>query len=141
MSGLLRGFFGRSAETRPHAGDARLRGRTYAIPFDRVWSAAEAAASGECPRWTLISANDEAGVIVAEVRTLVSRRIGDARIEIGLDGHAQTRLDVHVVMRGKRGDLGGAARVVGAFVKRLDASLQVRPDQILDATQEPTWSS
>ena len=141
MSGLLRGFFGKSAETCPRAGDARLRGRTYAIPFDRVWSAAEAAASGECPRWTLISANDEAGVIVAEVRTLVSRRIGDARIEIGLDGHAQTRLDVHVVMRGKRGDLGGAARVVGAFVKRLDASLQVRPDQILDATQEPTWSS
>lgn len=141
MSGILKGLVGRSAETHPHSRDPRLRGRTYAIPFDRVWSAAEAAASGECPRWTLISANDEAGVIVAEVRTLVSRRIGDARVEIGLDGHAQTRLDIHVVMRGRRGDLRGAARVVGAFVKRLDASLQVRPDQILDATREPTWSS
>ncbi|HSG07130.1 MAG TPA: hypothetical protein VLA36_02150 [Longimicrobiales bacterium] len=141
MIGLLRGVFGRSAETHPRARDVRLRGRTYAIPFDRVWSAAEAAASGECPRWTLLSANDEAGVMVAEIRTLVSRRVGDARIEIGLDGHAQTRVDIQVAMRGRRGDLGGSARVVGAFVKRLDASLQVRPDQILDATREPTWSS
>ena len=141
MSSRLGGLRGRSATTHPLERDARLRGRSYAIPFDRVWSAAEAAAAGGCPRWALVSADDESGVIVAEVRTLLTGRIGDARIEIGLDDNGQTRLDMHLVMRGRRGDLGAAARLVGRFTKRLDAALQARPDQILDATREPTWSS
>ena len=104
-------------------------------------TAAAAAAAGGIPRWKLVSADDQAGVLVAEVRTLLSRRTGDARIEIGLDDNGQTRLDLRVVMRGKRGDLGGAARIVGSFVKQLEASLQVRPDQVLDVTRTPSWSS
>ena len=137
MSGLT----GKAAETDPHSRDRRPRGRTYAIPFDRVWSAAQAAAAGGCRRWRLISADDDAGVLLAEVRTFLSRRAGDARIEIGLDDNGQTRLDLRVVMRGRRGDLGGAARIVGSFVKHLDASLQARSGQVLDATRPPSWSS
>ena len=141
MSGALKGFTGRSAETDPHAQDARLRGRTYAISFDRVWSATVAAVSGGSPRWNVLSADDQTGVIHAEVRTLVSRRAADARIEIGLDDNGQTRLDMRVVMRGKRGDLGGAARIVGSLTKHLDSTLQARPGQILDATRPPSFSS
>jgi len=141
VSNPLAGFVGKSAETHPLSRNPGLRGRTYAIPFERVWSAAEAAAAGGFPRWTLVSADDHSGVIVAEVRTFLSRRVGDARIDVGLDDHGQTRLDLRVVMRGKRGDAGGAARIVASFVKRLDASMQVRPEQILDATRAPTWSS
>lgn len=141
MSGALKGITARSAETHPHAGDARLRGRTYAISFDRVWSAAVALVSGGARRWKLLSADDQTGVIHAEVRTFLSRRPADARIEIGLDDNGQTRLDMRVVMRGKRGDLGGAARIVGSLTKHLDGALQARPEQILDATRSPSFSS
>jgi len=30
---------------------------------------------------------------------------------------------------------------VDAFLRRLDAELQVRPNQILDAARTPSWSS
>jgi len=140
LSGALQGLAGRSAETHPHAEDARLRGRTYAIPFDRVWSTAEALARNGS-RWRLVSSDDQEGVLVTEVQTLLSRRIGDARIEIGLDDNGQTRLDVRVVMRGARRDLGASTRIVHSFLQRLDASLQVRPEQILDASRAPSWSS
>lgn len=140
MSRPHKALEGRSAETAPHATDPRLRGRTYAIPFDRVWSAAEASVRS-APRSRLVSSDDEAGILVAEVQTLVTRRIGDARIEIGLDDNGQTRVDLSVVMRGGRRDLGASKRIVGSFVESLDAALQVRPDQILDTTRTPTWSS
>ena len=140
MSRPHKGLEGRSAETDPHATDPRLTGRTYAIPFDRVWSAAEGAVRTE-PRSRLVSSDDEAGILVAEVQTLVTRRIGDARIEIGLDENGQTRVDLSVVMRGGRRDLGGSKRIVGGFVDRLDAALEVGPHQILNATRTPTWSS
>jgi hypothetical protein len=140
LSGPLKGLAGRLAETHPQASDPRLRGRTYSIPFDRVWSTAEALAR-RTPRWRLVSSDDQAGILVAEVQTLLSHRIGDARIEIGLDDNGQTRLDLRVVMRGTRRDLGGSKRIVGNFVKLLDAGLRVRPDQILDATRAPSWSS
>lgn len=131
---------GRSAETDPHADDRRLRGRTYAIPFDRVWSTTEKVVRAT-PRWRLVSSNDREGVIIAMAQTFLSRRIGDVRIEIGLDDHGQTRLDVRVVMRGDRVDLGGSVRLVDSFVKQLEATLEPRPDQILDATRAPSWSS
>lgn len=137
----MSGVTGRTAETDPQSSDPRLRGRTYAISFDRVWSAALALASGGAPRWALISEDDQAGLLVATTRTLISRRVGDAWIDIGLDDYGQTRVDVRVVMRGQRGDLGAAARIVGAFVRALDLHLQARPEQILDAARVPTWSS
>jgi len=132
---------GATAETHPQASDPRLRGRTYAISFDRAWLAALALASGGARRWALVSEDDQAGVLVATARTLISRRTGDARVDIGLDDHGQTRVDIRVVMRGRRGDLGAAARIVGAFVRALDLHLQARPEQILDAAREATWSS
>ena len=140
MTGASKGLAGRSAETDPHAEDPRLLGRTYAIPFDRVWSRAEATVRN-ARRWRLVSSDDETGVLVAEAQTLVSRRIGDVRIEIGLDDNGQTRLDLSVVMRGTRRDLGASRRLVDAFLRRLDAELQVRPNQILDAARTPSWSS
>ena len=141
MTGNPAGRPGSSAETDPRAEDPRLRGRTYAISFDRVWSAAEAAASGGKRGWTLVSADDQAGILIAEVRTSLFRRVGDARIEVGLDENGQTRLDVGVVMRGGGRNPGTATRIVASFVRRLDASLQARPEHILDATQTPSWSS
>ena len=51
MNGLIRGLTQNRAETSPTAEDRRLRGRTYAIPFETVWSAALALA-GPGPRAT-----------------------------------------------------------------------------------------
>ena len=115
--------------------------RVLGWPATGTSRAATALASGGSRRWQLVSADDQAGIILAEVRTLLSRRTGDARVEIGLDDNGQTRVDLRVVMRGTRQDMGGAARIVASFVKALDASLQARPDQILDATRTPSWSS
>jgi hypothetical protein len=44
-----RGF----AATAPDSTDRRLRGRTYAVPFEHVWQAARSLAGGGLRGWTL----------------------------------------------------------------------------------------
>jgi hypothetical protein len=141
LSGLLRGLIGKEAETRPGSQDPRLRGRTYAISFERVWTASLALASGGLRRWQLLKADDEQGVILARWQSWPWRRVADVRIDIGLDRNAQTRVDLRSRSRGERGDLGANARAIGRFLRRLDQAVEAHPAQILDARGTPTWSS
>lgn len=141
MNRVWRGLTTSSAETDPAAADPRLRGRTYAIPFERVWQGAVDLADGGLPRWTLIRADDEEGVIEAECRSLVFRVVDDVRVEIGLDENGQTRVDLQAASRNERADLGRNCRRIGGFVRRLDACLGASPSQILDATRRPEWNS
>lgn len=108
------------AATAPDADDPRLRGRTYAVPFERVWQSALALAGGELPRWTLVEADDHAGYIRAEATTLVRRDVDDVRIHIALDEDAQTRVDLAVTAREPRFDLGRSARRIHRFLRALD---------------------
>ena len=110
------------AETRPDAEDPRLRGRTYAIPFERVWSAALGLAA-ELPRWSVLRADDHSGEIVAEASTLVFRFVGDVTIRIFLDPDAQTRVDMESRSRSGRADLGVSARRIARFLLKLDQRL------------------
>lgn len=128
------------AETDPSAADPRLRGRTYAIPFDRVWTAALAIVESR-RRWTLLDADDIAGVIRCEAVTLVLRRTEDVFIRISLDQHAQTRVDLDSRSREDRSDWGSNARRIGWFLKKLDRELSATPAQILDPTVPPSWST
>ncbi len=112
-----------SAETSPDATDARLRGRTYAIPFEDVWRAAMSLVNGGLPRWELVSADDEAGIIIAESETRWFGWVDDVRIEIRLDDDAQTRLDMRSVSRSGRADLGANARRIADFCRTLDERL------------------
>ncbi len=141
MNRLVRALTRNTAETDPHARDPRLRGRTYAIPFERVWRAALALVDGGLTRWTLVEADDEEGTIHAESKTLVFRFVDDVHVEIGLDENGQTRVDVRSASRVGKADLGRNPRTIGTFLKRLDQALDAGPGQILDATREPTWSA
>lgn len=115
------------AQTAPESEDPRLCGRTYAVPFEDVWRAALDLAEGGMRGWTLVSANDESGEIVAEARTLVFRFVDDVRIDIVLDDDAQTRVDMRSASRKGRADLGTNARRIAKFFRRMDALLGRRP--------------
>jgi hypothetical protein len=138
---VIKGLTENRAETDPHSPDWRLRGRTYAISFDRVWTAALGLASGGLARWTLLSANDEDGIIRARALTRFFRRVDDVRINVGLDSNGQTRVDLVSESLKRKRDLGGNARRIHRFVGELDAKLGATPSQILDATREPHFSA
>ena len=139
MSRLVRNLTENTAETDPHADDPRLRGRTYAISFDRVWTAALELADGGLSRWRVVESDDQEGTIHAESKTLVFRFVDDVHIEVGLDENGQTRVDLRSASRVGKADLGRNPRTIGTFLKRLDRALDARPEQILDATRTPTW--
>ena len=132
---------GPRVETDPLSRDPRLAGRTYAVPFDDVWSAALRIAGGGAARWSLVRADDEEGVIDAERRTLLLRTGDLVRIDVGLDRNGQTRVDLTWTTRSRRPSLGRGTRVLGWFVRRLDRELDVSPDLILDARRTPSWNA
>jgi len=138
---LVRALTQNRAETDPHADDPRLRGRTYAIAFHRVWEAAVTLADGGLTRWELTEADDEAGTIHAESTTRLFGFVDDVHIDIGLDQNGQTRVDVRSASRVGKADLGRNPRTIGSFLQALDQALEAGPEQILDATREPTWTS
>lgn len=127
------------AETDPSSPDPRLRGRTYAIPFDRVWT--ETLEIADSSRgWTILHADDLAGVLRCESRTFILRRVDDVFVRVSLDENAQTRVDVISRSRSTQHDLGANARRIRGFFKKLDRRLQVTPGQILDPTIPFSWA-
>ncbi len=141
MNPLVRAFGSGVSETRPDATDPRLRGRTYAIPFDDVWNASLQLAEGGLRRWRLLEADDEKGVIRAEATSPVLRRVSEARIRIVLDENAQTRVDALTRPRtGKPGSGARGRRLIRAFFRSLDRRVKASPDRILDSTRKPTWT-
>lgn len=128
-------------ETEPGAEDRRLRGRTYAIPFERVWTAALGLAGGGLRRWAVVRADDEDGVIEARFTTLVFRAEDEVRVDVGLDENGQTRVDLAWATDSRRPALGRGRRVLGRFVKKLDDAVDAAPGEILDATRTPNWTA
>lgn len=125
--------------TDPRASDERLRGRTYAVPFDRVWSAALEVA-GAFRGWTVVSFNDLTGRIHVEATSLVLRAVDDVYLMVGLDEDGQTRVDARARTRGGRPDLGRKTRLLGRFFRRLDRALGAGEEEILDPTAPPPWA-
>lgn len=140
MSGVQRGLTHR-AQTHPASPDPGLRGRTYAIPFEDVWQGSLALANGGLMGWSVVRADDQAGIIEALSRSLALRQIDEVRIEIGLDQNAQTRVDLWSASRGVRTDWGRNRRRVGSFLRKLDRQLDASPGQILDPTQRSPWQT
>jgi hypothetical protein len=141
VSRLIRALTENTAETDPHADDRRLLGRTYAIPFERVWQAALGLADGGISRWRVVEADDQDGTIHAESKTLVFRFVDDVHISVGLDENGQTRVDLRSASRVGKGDLGRNPRTIGSFLKKLDRALDAHPGQILDPTKDPPWTA
>jgi hypothetical protein len=111
------------AQTAPDDPDPRLRGRTYAVPFEEVWLAAHDLATRRRRMWRITLADDHEGIIRVEARTLFFRFVADLEIRIGLDEDAQTRVDVRSASRTGFADWGVNARRNGRFLRKLDKAL------------------
>ncbi|HEX7117609.1 MAG TPA: DUF1499 domain-containing protein [Longimicrobiales bacterium] len=109
------------------ATDPRLRGRTYAIPFDRVWTEALALTDGGLKRWRLLHADDHEGIILADATTALLRSTTGITINIVLDENAQTRVDAKAANRSGRADLGASARQLARFFRALDSAVAAGP--------------
>lgn len=111
------------AETAPDDADPRLRGRTYAVPFERVWQAARSVTQA-MGGWKLIEEDDYEGTIRVEATTRIFRFVDDVLIQIYLDPNAQTRVDMHSASRKGVTDFGTNARRIGRFMRKLDRELE-----------------
>jgi hypothetical protein len=111
------------AMTSRDATDPRLTGRIYDIPFEDVWRAALALASGGLSRWALTSADDQNGLIQAEASTLIIGNVGDVTVRIGLDPDARTRVDMRSTSRSAGKDWGANVRRIERFLHALDDRL------------------
>ena len=120
---LLRALSRNHAETAADDADPRLRGRTYAIPFEHVWQAASSLANGGLRRWRITGSDDTDGVIHAEAKSLVFRFVDDVVIDVKLDADAQTRVDMQSKSRKGAIDFGANARRIGRFFRALDRKL------------------
>lgn len=121
-----RGLTRNIAETSADADDPRLVGRTYAIPFERVWQAALAIARRK-RLWRITEEDDREGLIRLEARTPIFRFADDVAIHVTLDEDAQTRVDMRSASRKGIGDFGKNPRRVGRFFRALDRALKRRP--------------
>lgn len=119
------------ASTHPGHGDRELRGRTYAIPFDRVWQAAVRLTSGGLSRWSLLDADDGPGTLQAEASPLIWGRPTEFMIRVSLDRNAQTRVDSVAYTPGSRWDLGACRRRTLRFFTALDRELDADARAIL----------
>jgi hypothetical protein len=123
---VVRAFTRTGAETSPESDDPRLLGRTYAVPFETVWQAALRLAGGGLPGWRIRSSDDLAGIINAEAKSRIRRRVSDVKIRISLDPNAQTRIDARSASREGRADLGANARRLHSFFRGLDEAVAGR---------------
>lgn len=121
---LWRALTRNHAQTDAASRDARLRGRTYSIPFARVWDTALALVRA-LPRWRLVSSDEDRGIIQAEARTRIFKFTDDVTIRIRLDENALTRVDMRSASRVGIGDLGTNRRRIAKFLRRLDQRLGV----------------
>ena len=137
---LARALTTNHAETDPWADDPRLAGRTYAIPFDRVWNACLELAQ-RTRGWHVLQVDAFPGLIRITCTTLIFKFVDDLEIRIRLDENALTRLDMCSRSRKGRGDLGVNARRIGRFIRRLDRMLRADAATILDPTQSVSWST
>ena len=122
------------AHTHPEHPDRSLRGRTYALPFARVWAAAADMASAGLRGWTVVMADEDLGTLQARCQTLVFHATHDVEIRVSLDENGQTRVDMSSAARGNTGGLGYHARRIRGFFRVLDNRIGAGPGKILDPT-------
>jgi hypothetical protein len=112
--------------------DAALRGRTYAIPFERVWNASLDVCRGSARGWEVTIADDQNGVIQAVTPKRLLGAVADVTVRVTLDENAQTRVDVESTSRDSTRDLGSNRKRIQRFVSALDRKLGATHAQILD---------
>lgn len=109
-----------SVRTGSAAADPRLRGRTYAIPFEDVWQGTLRLVRGKLRGWSLEFADDREGVVNALVASRVKGLQGVVEVRVGLDANAQTRVDATSTTPDAFHDFGTNARRLRLFFRGLD---------------------
>lgn len=112
------------AFTAPAAEDDRLRGRTYAIPFEDVWQASLRLVDGGLKGWSLQDYDDREGIIRGIAPGRLGRFTSSVTIRISLDVNAQTRVDGLSASRVGRMDLGANTRRLHRFFRALDTAME-----------------
>jgi hypothetical protein len=110
--------------TGPHHADPRLRGRTYSIPFEDVWQGALRIIREKSKGWILDTADDQEGVIHADVRGVHAKLNGTIEVRIALDANGQTRVDALAATPAAFSDFGLNARRLARFFTALDRESQ-----------------
>ncbi len=123
---VLRGLTRNVALTAPASPDPRLRGRTYAVPFEDTWQVASELMDGGLKRWELLDSDDREGVLRGVAGAPLARFISTVTVRITLDRDAQTRVDGLAASRTARADLGSNARKLHRFFTALDRGLEDR---------------
>lgn len=129
---MWKGFTERAARTSPDSDDPVLSGRTYAIPFDPVWTAALDLAGGRLRGWTVVGSDDQLGVIRADVRGPLVPLEANVLVAVTLDPNGQTRVDMSALGNHRGGDLRVNYHRIKRFLSSLDRALNARPEQILE---------
>ncbi|TVP73508.1 MAG: hypothetical protein EA352_11945 [Gemmatimonadales bacterium] len=112
-----------------------LRGRRYALPFDRVWEALSKLASR--PGLETLYSDDQSGRMVLAHRSLAGLR-ARVVVDAGLDEEGQTRVDVAWNDEGAAGVVPRPARRSGQRLqRRLDRKLGAPPGTVLDPGGAP----
>jgi hypothetical protein len=132
VGGILRGLTQNVAYTSPSAEDPRLRGRTYAVPFEDVWQAATRLVGGGLKRWELLEADDQEGVIRGTAHGITERFTSGITVRITLDPDAQTRVDAMSASRTGRAGLGVNGRRLSRFFTRLDRAVSEARDRPIE---------
>ncbi len=135
MKAILDGLKENRVVTYPQSPDPRLRGRTYAIPFETVWQGLLGLGGGGLKGWGIESADDQHGLIRAAVKGGFLRPEIAIRIDVGLDENAQTRVDLIAATRTEGAALGRSRRLIASFTRHLDQKLGAESHQILDPTR------
>jgi hypothetical protein len=114
------------ALTAPDSPDDRLRGRTYAVPFEEVWQTATELMDGGLPRWELRESDDREGILRGVAGSLLDRFASAVTVRVTLDADAQTRVDGLAASRTARRDLGSNPRKLHRFFTALDREIEGR---------------
>jgi hypothetical protein len=111
--------------------DVTLRGRTYAIPFERVWTAVLEVCRGGSRGWEVAVADDQTGLVQAVTPKRLLGAVADVTVRVTLDENAQTRVDVESLSRDSTRDLGANRKRIQRFLPALDRKLGATAAQIL----------
>jgi hypothetical protein len=106
--------------THPQHADARLKGRTYSIPFEDVWQGALRIIREKSKGWLLDTADDREGIIHVDVKGIHSKLNGTVIVRIALDPNGQTRVDASAATPQAFSDFGVNARRLDRFFRALD---------------------
>lgn len=119
MDNVKRWLTEREFDTRTGEGPGGL---TYTAPFAEVWDLLLDEVRRQ-PRWTLIHADEEAGLLTVACREPLQRAMHDLTVWVSLDDNGLTCLDIRSASRGGRGDLGASRRRVLHLTAMLDRAL------------------